>query len=283
MREINIRVFWELLLRNLRPILVVMAVFAAAFAAYTSAFTADTYTSTCSVYVMNITKDSAGTISGISAAGLDASQRMVSEYITMLKSTRLLSEVHDRLQEDGYSISVSGIRNALTLTSVDETAMLQIKATTGNPALSQRICTELQDVAEERVKEIMLEIGYVSTVDEPSTATKTSPPVVRNGILGALIGLVLTYGFFLLGYLMDNTVKEEKDLKDRFDVNVLGAVPNFNPAPVRKKDDKKKSSVKEKVEQKTATEAVEKPVKVKKEKPVKEKPEKVKKNRKDGN
>ena len=258
MREINIRVFWQLLLRNLRPILVVMAVFAAGAAAYTSAFTADTYTSTCSVYVMNITKDSAdgNKVTGISSAGLDASQRMVSEYITMLKSTRLLSEVHDRLQADGYSISVSGIRSALTLTSVDETAMLQIRATTSNPALSQRICTELQDVAKEEVTKIMLGIGNVSPVDEPSAASKSTPPVSRNGFLGALIGLALSYGFFLLGYLLDNTVKAEKDLKERFDVNVLGAVPNFNPAPMRsKKDDKKKSGTK------AATETAAKPVK----------------------
>lgn len=283
MREINIRVFWELLLRNLRPILVVMAVLTTAFAVCTSAFTADTYSSTCSMYVMNITEDSAGDLSGISASGLDASQRMVNEYIAILKSSRVMVKVHDILQAKGYSISVASVRNSLTMAAVDETALLQVTAVTGKPQLSKDICDALQEVAPGEVEEVMLGIGHVATLDTAELGTKSAPPVVRNGIFGALVGLVLAYAFFLLNYLMDNTVKEEKDLKDRFDVNVLGAVPNFNPAPVRKKDDKKKSSVKEKVEQKAVTETAEKPVKVKKEKPVKEKSEKVKKNRKDGN
>lgn len=242
MKEVNIRVFWELLLRNLRPIIVVMAVIAIAFAAYTSAFTTDTYSSKCSMYVMNITEDAAGETTGISSAGLDASQRMVNEYIAILQSTRVMSRVHDILQAQGHSISVSSVRNSLTMTAVDETALLQVTAVTANPSLSKDICDALQAVAPEEVNEVMLRIGHVSPVDTAEIGSKSRPPVVRNGVFGALIGLVLSYGFFLMGYLVDNTVKEEKDLKDRFEVNVLGAVPNFNAAPSRSKKDAKKTS-----------------------------------------
>ncbi len=249
MKEINIRVFWELLLRNLRPVLVVVAVMAVAFAAYTSAFTVETYSSKCSMYVMNITEDAAGETTGISSAGLDASQRMVNEYIAILQSTRVMSKVHDVLQAQGYSVSVSGVRSALTMTAVDETALLQVTAVTTNPQLSKDLCDALQAVAPEEVNEVMLRIGHVSPVDEAEIGSKSTPPVVRNGIFGALVGLALSYGFFLMGYLMDNTVKEEKDLKERFEVNVLGAVPNFNAAAPYKKDTKKKSksSAEEKV------------------------------------
>lgn len=244
MKEVNIRVFWELLLRNLRPIVIVMAVLATAFAAYTSAFTVDTYSSKCSMYVMNITEDAAGETTGISSAGLDASQRMVNEYIAILQSTRVMSRVHDILQAQGHSVSVSGVRSSLTMTAVDETALLQVTAVTGNPQLSKDTCDALQACAPEEVNEVMLKIGHVSPVDEAELGSKSKPPVVRNGVFGALIGLALTYGFFLMGYLMDNTVKEEKDLKERFEVNVLGAVPSFTPAPTRSKNGKKTEKTK---------------------------------------
>lgn len=246
MKEINIRVFWELLLRNLRPIIIVVAVMAVAFAAYTSAFTVDTYSSKCSMYVMNITEDSAGDLSGISSAGLDASQRMVNEYIAILKSTRVMSRVHDILQAQGYSISVSSVRGAMTMAAVDETALLQVTAVTGNPQMSKDICDALQAVAPSEVNEVMLGIGHVAPLDTAEIGTKSKPPVMRNGIFGALIGLALSYGFFLMGYLMDNTVKEEKDLKDRFEVNVLGAVPNFNAGVDPRKNSKKSSKTQEK-------------------------------------
>ena len=242
MKEVNIRVFWELLLRNLRPIIVVMAVIATVFAAYTSAFTADSYSSKCSMYVMNITEDAAGETTGISSAGLDASQRMVNEYIAILQSTRVMSRVHDILQAQGHSISVSSVRSALTMTAVDETALLQVTAVTGNPQLSKDLCDALQAVAPEEVNDVMLRIGHVSPVDEAEMGTKSKPPVVRNGVFGALVGLLLSYGVFLMSYLLDNTVKEEKDLKDRFDVNVLGAVPNFNMGADPRKNSKKSST-----------------------------------------
>jgi len=255
MKEVNIRVFWELLLRNLRPILVVMAVVAIIFAAYTSAFTDDTYSSQCSMYVMNITEDAAGETTGISASGLDASQKMVNEYIAILQSTRVMSRVSDILTAQGHSITAASVRGALTMTAVDETALLQVTAVSGNPQLSKDICDALQACAPEEVNEVMLRIGHVSPVDTASIGTKSKPPVVRNGIFGALVGLALSYGFFLMGYLLDNTVKEEKDLKDRFEVNVLGAVPSFNTGMDRKPAKKKKGGKKEetKAEPKTET------------------------------
>ena len=246
MKELNIRVFWELLLRNLRVVLVVMMILASAFAAYTSAFTKDTYSSKCSMYVMNITADSAGEITGISSAGLDASQRMVSEYIAILRSSRVMTKVHDILQAQGHSVSVSGVRNSLSMTAVDETALLQITATTTNPQLSKDMCDALQECAPEEVNDVMLKIGHISPVDSAELGSKTSPPVVRNGLLGAMVGLIISYGFFLMGYLMDNTVKEEKDLKERFEVNVLGAVPSFSTMPSGHKKDDKKSDNKDK-------------------------------------
>ena len=250
MKEINIRGFWELLLRNLRAIVVVMAIVAAAFAAYTSVFTTDTYSSKCSMYVMNITADSAGETTGISSAGLDASQRMVNEYIAILKSTRVMSRVHDILQEQGHTISVSGVRSSLKMASVDETAMLEITATTVNPQLSRDMCDALQACAPEEVNEVMLKIGHVSPVDTAEIGSKSKPPVVRNGVFGALIGFALIYGFFLMNYLMDNTIKEEKDLKERFEVNVLGAVPSFNPDMGKSKNTKNSSKGKPYVEEK---------------------------------
>ena len=48
--------------------------------------------------------------------------------------------------------------------------------------------------------------------------------IPRNAILGGVFGLLLSCGLILVRYLMDNTIKDEKDLKTRFNVNVLGVV-----------------------------------------------------------
>ncbi len=240
MRELDLRVFWGILLRNLKVILIVAVVMAIGFFVATNLLTVDTYSSKCSMYVMNITKDAAGVTTGISPAGLQASQQMVNEYITILKSDSVLIDVQNRLRAKGYKLTVSEIRSSLSMTPVNETAMLQITATTTDPDLSKEVCDSLQACAPDKVNEVMLGIGTIQTVDEAGEGKKTNNNTTRNGMLGGVLGFVLTCAIVLFNYLLDNTVKDERELKNRYDVNVLGAVPDFGADPGKKKKRSKK-------------------------------------------
>lgn len=240
MREIDLRVVWGILLRNLKVILAVSLVLAVGFAVATKLTTVDTYSSKCSMYVMNITKDAAGVTTGISPAGLEASQQMVMEYITILRSDSVLIDIQNRLRAKGYKMTVAEIRSSLSMTPVNETAMLQIVATTTDPDLSKEMCDSLQACAPDKVNEVMLGIGTIQTVDEAGEGRINNSNMTRNGVLGGVLGFMLTCGIFLVNYLLDNTIKDERELKNRFDVNVLGAVPDFSAAPTKKKKNSKK-------------------------------------------
>jgi len=117
MKELDLRVLWDLLLRNLRIIILFVAVVAVIFAGVTVVFQEDLYRSRCSMYVMNITQDSAGQTTGISSAGLDASQRMVNEFIAILRSDSVIYDVQQELKEMNYNYSVSGIKSSLAMTA----------------------------------------------------------------------------------------------------------------------------------------------------------------------
>ena len=231
MKELDLRVVWDLLLRNLRVIILFVAVVALIFAGVTVMFQEDTYMSKCSMYVMNITEDSAGQTTGISSNGLDASQRMVSEFIAILRSDSVISDVRQKLIEidKDYDYSVSYIKTMVNMSAVNETALLQISATTPDPNLSKAVCDAIQECAPSTITEVMLGIGHITPVDHASTGVRVPPNTVRNAVLGGIIGFILSYGIFLINHLLDNTIKDEKDLKTHFNVNVLGVVPNFNP------------------------------------------------------
>lgn len=241
MKELDLRVLWDLLLRNLRVIILFVALLAVAFAGVTVAFQEDAYRSRCSMYVMNITQDSAGLTTGISAAGLEASQRMVNEFIAILRSDSVITDVQQELKKLNYNYSVASIKSALVMTAVNETALLQINATTTDPHLSKAICDAIQVCAPGRVQEVMLGIGTITTVDVAKVGVRVQSQSTRNAVLGGLIGFVLSYGIFLINHLLDNTIKDEKDLKSRFNVNVLGVVPNFHPEGEKRKKQSSKS------------------------------------------
>ncbi len=242
MQELNFKVLLGLLFRHIKVVLASGLSLALLLALYTSFFVSDTYASKCSMYVMNISTDAAGNTTGISTTGLEASQKMVNEYITILRSNYVIGDVSAMLKKEGYELSVDGIRGALSMEAVDDTAMLQITATTGDPDLSRRICEALMKSAPEKVTTVMLGLGSVSPVDAPQDGKKVNIGLLRNAAVGLLGGCAISYLFFLALFLMDNTVKEEKELKERFEVNVLGVVPDMNPEASKKKPMLKKNA-----------------------------------------
>ena len=224
MKELNLRSYFVMLARSWRWVIALIAVLAIVFALATNVLTKDTYSSSCSMYVMNITKHADNNLSGISTSGLEASQRMVNEYIILLRSDNVLSAVAGRVNAQGFQIDAAAIRDMLDMTAVEETALLQVTATTSDPNLSKLICDELMNCAPAKIQAFMNDLGSITPVDAAGVGTKNEPKTVRNAILGAVLGLALALCFVLVRCLMDNTIQDEKDLKNRFNVNVLGVV-----------------------------------------------------------
>ena len=222
MKELDFRSFFLVLLQSLRLIIAVAVAMAVVFGVATGLLTTDTYAARCSMYIMNTSQQDNST--GVSANGLEASQKLVDECIILIKSNNVMGEVTDQLNARGFDTTVDTVRGSLAMTAVENTALLRITSTTVDPELSQAICEELMRYAPTVVDYAMRGLVTLNKIDDVSEATKTSPMVARNAILGGVFGLLLICALILVRYLMDNTIKDEKDLKSRFNVNVLGVV-----------------------------------------------------------
>lgn len=222
MKELDLRSFFLVLLQSLRLIIAVAAAMAVVFGVATGLLTEDTYSARCSMYIMNVSQQDNST--GVSANGLEASQKLVDECIILIKSNNVMGEVTEQLGARGFDTTVDAVRGSLAMTAVENTALLRITSTTADPELSQAICEELMEYAPSVVDYAMRGLVTLNKIDDVAEATKNSPMVARNAILGGVFGLLLICALILVRYLMDNTIKDEKDLKDRFNVNVLGVV-----------------------------------------------------------
>ncbi len=222
MKELDFRSFFLVLLQSLRLIIAVAVAMAVVFGVATGLLTNDTYSARCSMYIMNVSQQDNST--GVSANGLEASQKLVDECIILIKSNNVMGEVTDQLNARGFDTTVDAVRSSLAMTAVEETALLRITSTTEDPELSQAVCEELMRYAPSVVDFAMRGLVTLNKIDDVSEATKNSPMVARNAILGGVFGLLPICALILVRYLMDNTIKDEKDLKSRFNVNVLGVV-----------------------------------------------------------
>ncbi len=228
MQELDIRVIFSVLLSKIKWIILAVVVFAMAFGAYAKFFIPSTYRSQVQMYVSNYTDLS--TAPGASSSGLTASQQLVNEYIVILKNDALLTRVADQLREQGsgYVMTPAAIRSASTMSSVNETAMLNIAVTTTDPEMSKAICDAYSAVAPELLKEVM-EMGTVKRMEPAKIGSKVGPNVTRNASLGGVIGLLISCSIVLVLCLFDNTVSGERGIKQRLDIAVLGEVPNLEP------------------------------------------------------
>lgn len=238
MQELSFKTLLGVLLNNLKWILIVGIIVAVAAGGYSEFFVKESYASSISMYVMNLTTTENGTANStsISSSGLTASQLLVNECISLLKSDTILDEVCADLHEQGYDLNNSEIRSTLSMSSKDGTALLEIKSTTKNDkVLCRLICDSLMKVAPARINEIMLNLGTIRPVDEASDGRLVSSGSLRSAAIGGVIGCMLAYILALLLYLLDNTVKDEQDLRMRLGVTVLGAVPDLHPGQPTKK------------------------------------------------
>ena len=60
------------------------------------------------------------------------------------------------------------------------------------------------------------------------TMQPSSPSTSKNTVIGLLVGLVLAVIVNLLRELLDTRIKNEEDLSRRYDIPILGVIPDFS-------------------------------------------------------
>ncbi len=225
MQEIDIRTLVIVLLRRLKWIVAVAVVGAILMGGYTALFVPETYQSSFSLYIRSATVIQEG--QSITASGLQTAQTLVQEYVELLNTDYVLDEVASKVAEKGCKMSTKAVRSAINMSQSGETALLKISANTTDPRASKEICDAMSQVAPEKIQEVM-ESGKITITSKASMGVKSGPNVVRNAMLGAILGLVASCALFLIIHLMDRTVSDERELKRRMDVPVLGGVPNIS-------------------------------------------------------
>jgi capsular polysaccharide biosynthesis protein len=208
------------------------------------------YTSSVSLYVNN-TAESAQIAGAVNINDLNASQRLVNTYIVILQDDEVLEQVANRLTTEytlsslqsilpfaetpeGMVLRPATLRDVITLSAVNNTEVMRIEATTKNAELSARICTIMTEVAPPMLQRVV-KAGSVEVIGEAKVASApSSPNLLMNLAIGFLAGFAVSVAALLLVNLLDNRVADEDEVKKRFNIPILGTVPDFDVEANRK-------------------------------------------------
>lgn len=234
--EFDLMQMVRFLLKKLWIVLIVTVVFAMAGYLVSQATTVPQYKSDSRIYVYQ--KPTENDETTVDYNGIVIASQLANDCEVLVTGVNVTQEVVNRL---GLNVSPSYISDRITVSSENNTRIIQIEYTDTDPQRAATILNTVLDVATVQIQEIV-NADVVSVVYEARVPTSPMPTTVtRDTILAAAIGALLCIGVLVVIFLMDDTIHNEDDVDRYLALSTLSVVPICpDLGPVSKSADAKR-------------------------------------------
>lgn len=153
------------------------------------------------------------------------SQKLVSTYTEIIKSEAVLDKVSDNLN---IVYDASALQNMLSVSSVNNTEVIDVSVTSQDPELSAKITNEIVEVFQDEVYKIM-NVSNVTVLNEAKVPTrKSGPSNTKNAGVGFAVGFMISALIVVIKTLKDTKIKTEDEVRAIFDYPIIGVIPNVD-------------------------------------------------------
>jgi len=155
---------------------------------------------------------------------ITSAQKLVDTYGIIIRSRNVLEPVSKKLD---FSIDVARLAKMVTVTSVNDTQVMQIAVQSKNPDQALQIVEQIVDIC----PDIIIDIVGAGSVKTVEPAYLNTVPVAPNTnlytVLAAFLCMVIVVVVLVLCFLLDNTYKSESALRNDLELPVLGVIPDY--------------------------------------------------------
>lgn len=218
--SIDLKILWNVFRRHIIPIVAAAVIAAAAGFSASQFFIPKRYESSALLYVESTkTKGDTLNINDITAA-----QKTANTCQIIFQSNRMLSAV---IFELDLPYSRNELRDMISVTPVNNTEVMEIKAECKNRKMAADIVNVLAELSKDEFKRVV-KSGSIEIVEYAKPAEHhVFPNVALFTVGGFAIGAALLYIIFLLKEIFSVTVRSDDDLADIYDVPVFAEVMDF--------------------------------------------------------
>ena len=216
-REIDLGEIVHLLLSKLWIIILSGVVFCLATVMGTMLLVTPKYESTTKIVVLS--KQDSNTLTN---QDMQISTSLTKDYVELIKSRTVTEGVIAQL---GLDMTHEQLLKKLSVDTPTDTRVVSITIKDTDPYTAAEIANAVRDVASKHIQQVM-DIKAVNVVetanipDEPS-----SPSLLKSGVIGAALGILLSLAIVVIVYLMNDTVKTPEDVEKYLGLSVLGTIP----------------------------------------------------------
>lgn len=208
----------------------------------------DVYTPSASFYI--------NTSGENTAQDINYAKMVVDTFIVILESNAFYENVATEINEDtefldamaafyerdNYTMTPRRLRGMISIRQIASTETIRVTTTSSSALEALKIVTVISELANEFVQENTTTKAQISVFDPaPNNVNMLSPvPTSRTLyiVIGAFIGFILSIFIAIAVESLDIRVNEESKILERFNVNILGSIPDWKDA-LEYNDDKK--------------------------------------------
>lgn len=187
------------------------------------------YSAKASVLVTNggsITNTDIENVNSVTNNDITASVNMIETVVDILKTPDIYKQLASKLNNRYTYQQLMG--KCSVVSRSEDTMFIDVSFSATTPDEAKRLVNAFVELAPEYIAD---PIPYShSKYYTTESAAKTYPVTSQLTIIFGLVGVVITYGVVLLIDSFDRAIKGEEDFVSRFDIPLLGTVPDFETA-----------------------------------------------------
>lgn len=224
--EFSLKEILEILMKRLALIVICTIAGICVFFLYSRFVMKPTYYASSQMYVNPIDTTTLADLNELNYA-----QKVVTTYVNFLQTKVFYNRV---LQDSKLNYSQEQLKRMTNIKSINNTEIFEISVTAANPDDAYKLVQSMEKISPILIKSIK-ETAQISVVDPAVLPTSpSSPNILMNTLAGGMVVFVLSVMASLLFELFDVNVKSQDDLARKYEIPILGTIPNFK-ADIKRK------------------------------------------------
>ena len=226
MEELDLKEIFNLFWSKKISIILIVLILTIIGTIYTYGFVTPVYNSSTTLVLAKTESQNDKKETAMTTSDITLNSKLVSTYSELVKSKKVLREV---ISNVGINIEEEALRKNIKVSSVKDTELIEITVTNKDAEVAAKIANETAKVFTKNVAEIY-NLNNIHVVDQAEVAsTPSNNHHIRNIIIFAVIGVVISVVYVLLVNMLDTTVKSAEDVEKILEgTPVLASVPKYD-------------------------------------------------------
>jgi capsular polysaccharide biosynthesis protein len=184
------------------------------------------YESKAQMYVNNSSLSFDSAALSLTSGDISAAKSLVETYIVILQSRQVLTEIISKAELD---LTYEELSEMITAESVSSTEVFEVVVTDTDPYRAEKIANTIAGILPEKISSIV-EGSSVRIVDYAVIpAEKSSPSLIKNSLVGALIGFLICAGMIIALELSDTIIRDDNYLLTNYEeIPLLAIIPDMD-------------------------------------------------------